>query len=535
MDRVSVFIDPEAKKTTLQYDAVGRNTTILFQSGLRFLNGFDAAGQQTLSRADYGGDPSLKSNFFYSYDGVGNRTGYTDTVFDSVQTMTYDAKNRLTRWQGNVISAKDYAYTYDEIDNRLTDTETGVVRTWTYDASSRLTTMTNGSVTTTFTFDTNGCNSGVNEGGALTTMSYDKENRMVSYADGSGTTASVYNGFSQKVKQGATTLVWDGFDYLGEVNGGTFDCETFTVDGQILAEKRNGTERLDFERTALGSVCTKYDQTNQARAGVQRYKPYGSQEFHDSTLPTWQRVGSWGYRPTGLSWSDYYVRARHYGTQQAQWTTVDPLWPEEMGYVYCEDNPLVRVDPQGTISFPALEIMPNWSGKNYGCKQTPCCGYNTDFWDKECKKTGNKFTCCAAKVSKFICLSVYTFYDECLRAPWTTVICNPIRHIRSIWIGDPLSLLLPDNCDNARGFDCQNSCMRNAYQKRNQSGYSHHYNDSIIACKKFGQKSRQCCEASFSEEQKVYDFCAHKCFPDFLVLPWKVRVKFGIDVLSCCK
>ena len=36
-------------------------------------------------------------------------------------------------------------------------------------------------------------------------MSYDKENRMVSCADGSGTTASVYNGNGQKVEQGATT------------------------------------------------------------------------------------------------------------------------------------------------------------------------------------------------------------------------------------------------------------------------------------------------------------------------------------------
>ena len=288
--------------------------------------------------------------------------------------MTYDAKNRLTRWQGNVISAKDYAYTYDEIDNRLTDTETGVVRTWTYDASSRLTTMTNGSVTTTFTFDTNGCSSGVNEGGALTTMSYDKENRMVTYADGSGTTASVYNGTGQKVKQGATTLVWDGWDYLGEVNGGTFDCETFTVDGQILAEKRTGTERLDFERTALGSVCTKYDQTNQARAGVQRYKPYGSLEFHDSTLPTWQWVGSWGYRPTGLSWSDYYVRARHYGTQEAQWTTVDPLWPRELTFGYAICSPLTAKDMTG------LSIKPNCGGRDK--KLTSCCeSMNTLFSD----------------------------------------------------------------------------------------------------------------------------------------------------------
>ena len=185
-----------------------------------------------------------------------------------------------------MITNKVDAYTHDDIDNRLTDTETGTVRTWTYDASSRLTTMAaTGGAITSFTFDANGNMTNVNAAGTLSTLSYDKENRMVSYADGSGTSASAYNGEGQKVKQGSATLVWD---YLGEVNGGTFDCETFTVDGQILAEKRNGTERLDFERTALGSVCTKYDQTNIGRAGVQRYKPYGDLEFHDSTLPTWQ-------------------------------------------------------------------------------------------------------------------------------------------------------------------------------------------------------------------------------------------------------
>ena len=36
------------------------------------------------------------SQFAYSYGGVGNRTVCLDTVFDSTQTMTYDAKNRLT-------------------------------------------------------------------------------------------------------------------------------------------------------------------------------------------------------------------------------------------------------------------------------------------------------------------------------------------------------------------------------------------------------------------------------------------------------
>lgn len=48
--------------------------------------------------------------------------------------------------------------------------------------------------TTAFTLDTNGFDPGVNEGGALTNMSYAKENQLVSYADGPGARAFVYNG-----------------------------------------------------------------------------------------------------------------------------------------------------------------------------------------------------------------------------------------------------------------------------------------------------------------------------------------------------
>jgi len=38
-------------------------------------------------------------------------------------------------------------------------------------------------------------------------------------------------------------------------------------------------------------------------------------------------TGSTGSRATGASYAEQYNRARHYGSKQAGWTSVDPLWP----------------------------------------------------------------------------------------------------------------------------------------------------------------------------------------------------------------
>ena len=70
--------------------------------------------------------------------------------------MTFDANNRLIRWQDNVISAKNYACTYHEIDNCLADTGAGVVRIWTIDVPSRPITKTSVSVTKAFTYAISG-------------------------------------------------------------------------------------------------------------------------------------------------------------------------------------------------------------------------------------------------------------------------------------------------------------------------------------------------------------------------------------------
>jgi RHS repeat-associated protein len=121
----------------------------------------------------------------------------------------------------------------------------------------------------------------------------------------------------------------------------------YTLDGGIVAE-RTGSERIDYYADALGSVV-RSSTSNGGLSRQYRYKPYGSElsSSGSGTAPQFRWVGTLGYRPTGLSRSEYYMRARHYGTWEGRWTTVDPLWPHGAAYGYGWGDPIVMIDPSG--------------------------------------------------------------------------------------------------------------------------------------------------------------------------------------------
>ena len=123
----------------------------------------------------------------------------------------------------------------------------------------------------------------------------------------------------------------------------------YRQDGEILSEDSDGSV-LDFLTDALGSITATVDQTStiQSRA---RYKPFGDLLSGSSLRMAW--VGSRGYRPSGLAYSNYYMTYRHYGTKQGQWTTQDPIWPVERAFAYAGSSPTVLTDPSG-MSIGAL-------------------------------------------------------------------------------------------------------------------------------------------------------------------------------------
>ena len=97
----------------------------------------------------------------------------------------------------------------------------------------------------------------------------------------------------------------------------------YTVNGEIIAEKTAGSSRVDYLTDALGSVTATVNQSAQV-VNTYRYKPYGSQlaKTGMGADPAYGWVGTQGYRPTQKKFSDFYVRARHYGTPMGRWSTV---------------------------------------------------------------------------------------------------------------------------------------------------------------------------------------------------------------------
>ena len=78
---------------------------------------------------------------------------------------------------------------------------------------------------------------------------------------------------------------------------------------------------------------------------------------------------------TGLS----YFGARYYDSEAGIWISVDPLldnYPSSSPYVYCANNPVKFVDPDGRENIPAL----NWARANMANKGIP---YGSWFGTKQ--------------------------------------------------------------------------------------------------------------------------------------------------------
>ncbi len=265
-----------------------------------------------LTSADYftstsGAEPPVMS-FAYTYDRVGNRQTFTQTMglSQTVHTYGYDEADRLTIVDGQT-------YTWDNNGNLTIDG----TRAYTYDAANRLTLVNGGGVSASYTYNGDGLLANQTVGGVSTTFTWDVAAalpQVLATSSGANEARYVY-----------------GLGLLAQQQGGAWQYPL--VDG-------------------LGSIRRLTDPQGYLLAQQYSFDPFG--------VPLSQDGGGQPFGYAGEQWdantSLIYLRARWYNPALGRFMTRDPfpgmaaLPGTQNPYAYGLNNPANLTDPSGRIA-----------------------------------------------------------------------------------------------------------------------------------------------------------------------------------------
>lgn len=142
------------------------------------------------------------------------------------------------------------------------------------------------------------------------------------------------------------------------------------IANKIVAGKFSGQRSL-LITDCIGSVVQAFDESANEMMTC-RYWPYGEIYSLSGVLQmSILYAGSHGYYSDGGRTS--YVRSRVYVPGLGQWLSSDKYWPREPRYVYCDRNPVTKVDPMGLS--PKCQVDPcKWARETYPELNNPAIG-----------------------------------------------------------------------------------------------------------------------------------------------------------------
>ena len=183
----------------------------------------------------------------------------------------------------------------------------------------------------------------------------------------SGTVVSKYTYLSDGSKVSSCDAGGNGYMYFGTArftldnNVPTFESIPFS--GGRIVKTTNGYEPQYYLTDHLGSTRAIVNKDGQTVTATFDYTPFGVQ-IVNSQMPT----NSTEYRFSGKELQNvpdyeiYDFGARQYFPKYAIWGSVDPLsekFPWNSSYVYCNNNPVLFIDPNGMEFSPALRKRVN--------------------------------------------------------------------------------------------------------------------------------------------------------------------------------
>ncbi len=304
----------------------------------------------------------------YTYYPNGNKKSVVDMAGKLTQ-YTYDNAGRLT---AETVDDAVTAYTYDGYNNRIGKTNGGVQTSYLYDNRNRLTRESftkNGQTTvTSYQYDPNGNLyskqtltygdntiqtpevSAVLMGYTAETndmlLEYNNFNQLTTVTKGDSIFSYDYyaNGlrktkYEQSDHNYTTAYYWDGQNMVGEM---FMDSLSIYLRGHRLIAVPAGEFTQYFHFNGHGDVTTTTDMY-----GVMcdyQYDAFGNVENpYDLDRQPIRYCGEYYDVETGF----IYLRNRYYDPSMGRFISEDPIRDGLNWYAYCENNPVMFVDPTG--------------------------------------------------------------------------------------------------------------------------------------------------------------------------------------------
>jgi RHS repeat-associated protein len=398
LDRLTRILYPGNRSLQLQYDAAGRRTQVVDQTGFTINYAYDAVGRldhltdahgnllvrytydgagrlqrkdmgngtyttyaydlagELLHLVNYAPGGTVNSRFDYTYDNLGRTT--TMTTLDGQWTYQYDVIGELvhavfTSNNPAQVPNQDLQYTYDAAGNRKSTVINGASTTYVTNNLNEYTTVG----TANLVYDADGNLISQHDATGTSTYTYDDENRLVGVTGPGGTWTYLYDAFGNRV---ATTHNGQQTSYMVDPAGLGNVFGEYTGSGSLIdhyvyglglvnrTDTTGATAFYDFD--ALGSTA---DLTGTAGALLNRYSylPFGEKfTVRETVANPFAYVGQWGVMADGHGWN--FMRARFYDPFKGKFTSTDPLGitagdTNLTRYVF--NSPTAYTDPSGQI------------------------------------------------------------------------------------------------------------------------------------------------------------------------------------------
>jgi len=342
------------------YNVNGLTTAINYGNGLNNYKTYDNRAQLTKNVYGISETHSNRKETSYSYSSAGNIQSVVDGFSSRTLAYNYDGVNRLiTADIPATAGVSEQTFTYDNAGNRVTDIQGQYLYTkydldtspsynnYTWGSYQQLESKTNrlNSILTKYEYTSDRLLGSIKEGGITkATYTYDALGRRLKTVEGNTTTITLYagNDIVYEVKKEGTNpeiktryLVLAG-KYLAKMVGDEPNLRTYY-----------------YHTDHLGSIRA-VSNSNGNIVGLYTYDPFGN-VVQEISYPDADRLRFTGKRldSTGL----YYFNARYYDPALGRFISADPARQGLNWYVYCDNNPLMYVDPDGCVVIEGAALL----------------------------------------------------------------------------------------------------------------------------------------------------------------------------------